>query len=110
MRQYTSNGSLNGWSGRLDLNKFRGDRTAWRKYANPDDKGAANTAERQAETSANDRADGRPERLATRTIRGDFGNDPARRQALGGNYAAVMQIVNSRLGGGCRRKGRHGFA
>ena len=34
------------------------------------------------------------------TIRGDFGNDPARRQALGGNYAAVMQIVNSRLGGG----------
>ena len=41
MRQYTSNGSLSGWSGRLDLNKFRGDRTAWRKYANPDDKGAA---------------------------------------------------------------------
>ena len=38
--------------------------------------------------------------MATRTIRGDFGNDPARRQALGGNYAAVMQIVNSRLGGG----------
>ena len=41
MRQYTSNGSLSGWSGRLDLNKFRGDRAAWRKYANPDDKGAA---------------------------------------------------------------------
>ena len=42
MRQYTSNGSLSGWSGRLDLNKFRGDRAAWRKYANPDDKGATN--------------------------------------------------------------------
>lgn len=41
MRQYTSNGSLSGWSGRLDLNKFRGDRAAWRKYANPEDKGAA---------------------------------------------------------------------
>ena len=58
MRQYTSNGSLSGWSGRLDLNA-----------------------------------------LATRTIRGDFGNDPARRQALGSNYSAVMAIVNRRLSG-----------
>ena len=41
-----------------------------------------------------------PAEAAPGTIRGDFGNDPARRQALGGNYAAVMQIVNSRLGGG----------
>lgn len=37
--------------------------------------------------------------MATRTIRGDFGNDPARRQALGSNYAAVMDIVNRRLSG-----------
>ena len=37
--------------------------------------------------------------MATRTIRGDFGNDPARRQALGSNYAAVMAIVNRRLSG-----------
>ena len=61
MRQYTSNGSPSGWSGRLDLNKFRGDRAAWR-YANPDDKGAADLAS-VAETSAHDRPDCRPERL-----------------------------------------------
>lgn len=35
MRQYTSAGLLPGYAGYLDLNYFRGDRTAWRKYANP---------------------------------------------------------------------------
>lgn len=38
------------------------------------------------------------EDLATRTIRGEFGNGAARRQALGANYDAVMAIVNKRLG------------
>lgn len=35
MRQYTSNGSVRGYSGRLDLNYFRGERWQWEKYANP---------------------------------------------------------------------------
>lgn len=35
MRQYTSNGRIPGYSGPLDLNVFRGDRSAWDKYANP---------------------------------------------------------------------------
>ena len=100
MRQYTSNGSLSGWSGRLDLNKFRGDRAAWRKYANPDDKGAADLPSVKPKPQPTTAPTVDLNALATRTIRGDFGNDPARRQALGGNYAAVMQIVNSRLGGG----------
>lgn len=100
MRQYTSNGSLSGWSGRLDLNRFRGDRAAWRKYANPDDKGAANLPSVKPKPQPMTAPTVDLNALATRTIRGDFGNDPARRQALGGNYAAVMQIVNSRLGGG----------
>ena len=100
MRQYTSNGSLSGWSGRLDLNKFRGDRAAWRKYANPDDKGAADLPSVKPKPQPTTAPTVDLNALAARTIRGDFGNDPARRQALGGNYAAVMQIVNSRLGGG----------
>ncbi|KAJ76053.1 endolysin [Enterococcus faecalis AZ19] len=33
MYQYTSNGQLPGWDGRLDLNIFYGDREAWDKYA-----------------------------------------------------------------------------
>lgn len=35
MYQYTSNGQLPGWNGRLDLNVFYGDRGMWDKYANP---------------------------------------------------------------------------
>ena len=43
--------------------------------------------------------------MATRVIRGDFGNDPQRRQALGGAYTSVMAIVNRRLGGGTASTG-----
>lgn len=99
MRQYTSNGSLSGWSGRLDLNKFRGDRAAWRKYANPDDKGTASLPNVKPTPQPTTAPTVDLNALATRTIRGDFGNDPARRQALGSNYAAVMAIVNRRLSG-----------
>lgn len=99
MRQYTSNGSLSGWSGRLDLNKFRGDRAAWRKYANPDDRGAASLPNVKPTPQPTTAPTVDLDALATRTIRGDFGNDPARRQALGSNYAAVMDIVNRRLSG-----------
>ena len=35
MRQYTSNGRINGYAGPLDLNYFRGTTTQWNKYANP---------------------------------------------------------------------------
>ncbi|EHZ0460500.1 glycoside hydrolase family 25 [Enterococcus faecalis] len=35
MWQYTSNGTLPNWSGRLDLNVFYGDRESWDKYAQP---------------------------------------------------------------------------
>lgn len=35
MRQYTSSGYVGGYAGRLDLDVFRGDATAWAKYANP---------------------------------------------------------------------------
>ena len=35
MRQYTSAGLLPGYAGYLDLDYFRGDRSQWRRYANP---------------------------------------------------------------------------
>ena len=35
IRQYSSSGRISGYSGNLDLNKFYGDATAWKKYANP---------------------------------------------------------------------------
>lgn len=37
--------------------------------------------------------------LATAVIRGDYSNDPQRRQLLGNRYSEVMAIVNQRLRG-----------
>jgi GH25 family lysozyme M1 (1,4-beta-N-acetylmuramidase) len=41
MRQYSSNGRLNGWNAGLDLDKFYGDRAAWARYASANGKPAA---------------------------------------------------------------------
>lgn len=41
MRQYTSNGYVNGYAGRLDLNYFCGERWQWDAYATGDRKGGA---------------------------------------------------------------------
>ena len=43
MRQYTSNGVVGGYAGRLDLDLFRGDASAWDKYANPNGKSSPST-------------------------------------------------------------------
>lgn len=43
MRQYTSNGYVNGYVGRLDLNYFRGERWQWDAYATGDRKSGAHT-------------------------------------------------------------------
>lgn len=43
MRQYTSNGYVNGYAGRLDLNYFRGERWQWDAYATGDRKSGAHT-------------------------------------------------------------------
>ena len=90
MRQYTSNGVVGGYAGRLDLDLFRGDRAAWDAYANP-----AGKARPQATTMTTDL-----NALASAVIRGEYGNGRERRARLGGNYDRVMAIVNARLGSG----------
>lgn len=92
MRQYTSSGYVGG-VGPLDLNLFRGDRTAWNKYANPTGSGSGGSTSTPSQPSVD------LEALAEATIRGDYGNGQQRRDALGANYAAVMAIVNQRLTG-----------
>ena len=94
MRQYTSNGWVNGYNGPLDLNYFRGDAGQWQAYANP--AGAAKPATPpQTATPPTQTID--LQALATATIRGDYGNGQQRRDALGANYDKVMAIVNQRL-------------
>lgn len=97
MLQYSATGVTNTINP-VDLNIFRGDRSAWDRIANPDGSTSTPTptpSPAPSQPSAPDLED-----LATRTIRGDFGNGVDRINALGANYDTVMQIVNARLGGG----------
>lgn len=51
MRQYTSNGEVSGYAGRLDLNYFRGERWQWDAYAHGD--GANVSAPEKTSTGGN---------------------------------------------------------
>lgn len=92
VRQYSSAGRLNGYAGNLDLDKFYGDAKAWMAYAAVNGK-AQPAPSKPAQSASVNIAD-----LATRTIRGEFGNGAQRQAALGSNYSAVMAEVNRRLG------------
>lgn len=103
MIQYTSHGVLPGYYGWLDLNRFFGDRTAWQKIACGERKGCVptptGTAGKPASTpSSTSSTDVNLDALASAVIRGEYGNNPQRRQLLGSNYDNVMAIVNRRLG------------
>lgn len=50
MRQYTSNGYVSGYAGRLDLNYFRGERWQWDAYAHGD---GANVSAPETNTGGN---------------------------------------------------------
>ncbi|MBW3095564.1 LysM peptidoglycan-binding domain-containing protein [Bifidobacterium sp. 64T4] len=96
MVQYSSTGYLNG-VGPLDLNLFFGEREAWQKIA-VGDRGKTKTEIRKDPVTP--KVDTAPdyEAMATKVIRGDYGNGEARRTALGANYTRVMEAVNRRLG------------
>lgn len=101
MIQYTSHGVLPGYYGWLDLNRFFGDRTAWQKIACGERKGCVptptGTAGKPASTPPSTTGVNL-DALASAVIRGEYGNNPQRRQLLGSNYDRVMAIVNRRLG------------
>ena len=101
MIQYTSHGVLPGYYGWLDLNRFFGDRTAWQKIACGERKGCVPTptgiAGKPASTPPSTTGVNL-DALASAVIRGEYGNNPQRRQLLGSNYDRVMAIVNRRLG------------
>ena len=97
MVQYASTGYLNG-VGPLDLNLFFGERDAWQKIANGD-RGKTNAEVRHDPVRPQVTATPDYNDMATKVIRGVYGNGNERRQALGGAYDTVMAIVNQRLGG-----------
>lgn len=94
IRQYSSAGRLSGWNGNLDLNKFYGDATAWRKYA------GASSAPAPAPKPVDPLAGKSDAQLADEVIAGKYGDGENRKSALGARYGAVQAIVNQKLGGG----------
>lgn len=93
IRQYSSVGRLSGWNGNLDLDKFYGDATAWRKYA------GAPSAPAPAPKPVDPLAGKSDAQLADEVIAGKYGDGENRKRALGARYGAVQTIVNQKLGG-----------
>ena len=92
IRQYSSAGRLNGYSGNLDLNKFYGDKNTWLKYCNPDgaheDSGGSTTPSQPANPT------GSTLDLLVGVMQGKYGNGDARKSALGSRYDEVQNMIN----------------
>lgn len=98
--QYSSSGAVGGISGAVDVNWFYGDAVTWAKYAGAP---ASSVTSNATTPPKNNKTNGAPvadaNTLASAVIRGEYGNDPQRRQLLGSRYTEVMAIVNRRLSG-----------
>ena len=84
LRQYTSVGRLNGFSGNLDLDKFYGNLNDWNALCG----GSGNTT--QSSTSPT----GSTLELAYRVMCGEFGDGNDRVQNLGNRYQEVQSFIN----------------
>ena len=90
IRQYTSNGRLNGWGAGLDLDKFYGDRNAWNAYA-----GKGNAVKPEIPTTPpSNSPSGSTLELVEATMRGSYGNGDARKSNLGSRYNEVQSFIN----------------
>lgn len=89
IRQYSSHGSLSGYSGALDLNKAYMDATAWAKYA-----GASSSSSAPTTPSAPSAPSGSTLELAVAVMQGKYGNGDARKSALGSRYNEVQDFIN----------------
>lgn len=90
IRQYSSCGTLSGYGGRLDLDKFYGDATAWHKYANP--RGETKPVTPTPVKKSN-------EQVADEVIAGVWGNGEDRKNRLtqaGYDYNAIQNVVNAK--------------
>ena len=89
IRQYSSCGTLSGYGGRLDLDKFYGDATAWHKYANPSGEAKPVTPVKKSN-----------EQVADEVIAGAWGNGEDRKNRItqaGYDYNVIQDIVNKKV-------------
>lgn len=95
MRQYSSNGRLNGWNGALDLDKFYGTLDDFKKYYGNASKQSSPSQPAAPSAPAQQPApQGSTLQLATWTIEGKYGDGDSRRNALGSRYDEVQNFIN----------------
>ena len=93
IRQYSSAGRITGYSRNIDLNKFYGDATAWKKYANP---GNAKPVEGGSSNPSipSTAPSGSALSLVLGVMQGKYGDGNARKAALGTRYDEVQNMIN----------------
>lgn len=93
IRQYSSSGRITGYSKNIDLDKFYGDATAWKKYANPGNakpiEGGSSNPSAPSTTPSGSTLD-----LVLGVMRGKYGDGDARKAALGKRYDEVQNMIN----------------
>lgn len=93
IRQYSSHGRIKGYNGDIDLDKFYGDATAWKKYANPGKakpvEGGSSNPSAPSTTPSGSTLD-----LVLGVMQGKYGDGDARKAALGTRYDEVQNIIN----------------
>ena len=93
IRQYSSSGRITGYSKNIDLDKFYGDATAWKKYANPGNakpvEGGSSNPSTPSKTPS-----GSTLNLVVGVMEGKYGDGDARKIALGTRYDEVQNMIN----------------
>ena len=92
IRQYSSCGRLNGWSGNLDLNKAYIDAAQWQQFAAVNGSAAQPAPTPAAPATGVDSMDALD--LVAGVFAGKYGNHDERKANLGGRYDEVQNMVN----------------
>lgn len=93
IRQYSSTGRIKGYSKNIDLDKFYGDATAWKKYANPGNAKPVEGGSSNPSTPST-KPSGSTLDLVLGVMKGKYGDGDARKAALGTRYDEVQNMIN----------------
>ena len=94
MWQWTSSGRLDGWNGNLDLDEFYGDANSWDAYVgNKSGEGEIDESAPIPEPTPS-APTGSTLDLVYNTMKGQYGNGEARKNALGSRYQEVQDFIN----------------
>ena len=92
--QWTSSGRLDGWNGNLDLDEFYGDANSWDAYVgNKSCEGEIDESAPIPEPTPS-APTGSTLDLVYNTMKGQYGNGEARKNALGSRYQEVQDFIN----------------